>query len=260
MKNSILKNMKKLENKSALVTGAASGMGKAIALLFAQEGALLVLSDVHGTEVEQVAQEIRSQGGHALALACDVSKEDEVKQLIEAALQTYGSLDILVNNAGIMDDFTPLDKVTDALWEKILSVNVNGPFYASRLAIAAMLQQGKGVIINIASIGGIAGARAGLAYTTSKHALIGMSKNIGFMYAQKGIRCNAIAPGGVNTNIMKNAHPDAEGAALCSSGSGSMPRMGESEEIAKVALFLASEDSSFVNGETLVADGGWLAY
>ncbi|MBM3168106.1 MAG: SDR family oxidoreductase [Bacteroidetes bacterium] len=152
------------------------------------------------------------------------------------------------------------DKVTDALWEKILSVNVHGPFYASRLAITAMLQQGKGVIINIASIGGIAGARAGLAYTTSKHALIGMSKNIGFMYAQKGIRCNAIAPRGVNTNIMKNAHPDAEGAALCSSGSGSMPRMGESEEIAKVALFLASEDSSFVNGETLVADGGWLAY
>jgi NAD(P)-dependent dehydrogenase (short-subunit alcohol dehydrogenase family) len=165
-----------------------------------------------------------------------------------------------VNNAGIMDNFMPLDKVTDVLWEKIMAVNVNGPFYTCRLAIVQMLKQGKGSIINIASVGGVAGARAGLAYTTSKHALVGMSKNIGFMYAQKGIRCNAIAPGGVTTHIMDDAEPDQEGAALCSSGAGSMPRMGESNEIAKVALFLASDDASFVNGETLVADGGWLAY
>ena len=179
---------------------------------------------------------------------------------MEATIHEYGTLDILVNNAGIMDDFMPLEKVTDALWEKILAINLNGPFYACRLAIAQMLIQGKGSIINISSIGGIAGSRAGLAYTTSKHALIGMSKNIGFMYAQKGIRCNVLAPGGVNTNIMIDAHPDEEGAALCSSGAASMPRMGEPEELAKAALFLASDDASFVNGETLVADGGWLAY
>ncbi len=252
--------MKRLENKVAIITGAASGMGKAMAILFAKEGAKVVLTDLNTADVEEVADQIRRNGGHVLGLHCDVSNEEQVKRMVDAAVHEFGQLDILVNNAGIMDDFMPLDKVSDALWEKVIAVNVNGPFYASRLAVSQMLKQGGGVIINIASIGGVSGSRAGLAYTTSKHALIGMSKNIGFMYAKKGIRCNVIAPGGVNTNIMKDAHPDPEGAALCSSGAGSMPRMGESEEIAKIALFLASEDSSFINGEVIVADGGWLAY
>jgi NAD(P)-dependent dehydrogenase (short-subunit alcohol dehydrogenase family) len=252
--------MKKLENNVVIVTGAASGMGKAIAHLFAREGAKLVVADLNSADAEEVADQIRHSGGHAIGLKCDVSDEEQVNRMVHSAIHEFGRLDILVNNAGIMDDFTPLDKVSDRLWEKVMAVNVNGPFYASRLALSQMLEQGKGIIINIASVGGVAGSRAGLAYTTSKHALIGMSKNIGFMYAKKGIRCNVIAPGGVNTNIMKDAHPDPEGAALCSSGAGSMPRMGESEEIAKIALFLASEDSSFINGEVIVADGGWLAY
>ncbi|MBA4302476.1 MAG: 3-ketoacyl-ACP reductase [Cyclobacterium sp.] len=252
--------MKKLEGKIVIVTGAASGMGKSIAELFAKEGAKVVAADLMAADVEPVAESIRAAGGHAIGLKCDVSDREQVKRLIHAATIEFGAIDILVNNAGIMDDFTPLESVSDGLWEKVIAVNVNGPFYASRLAIAEMLKQGKGVIINIASIGGINGGRAGLAYTTSKHALIGMSRNIAFMYAKKGIRCNVIAPGGVNTNIMKDANPHPEGAALCSSGVGSMPRMGESVEIANVALFLASEDSSFVNGEVLTVDGGWTAY
>lgn len=252
--------MKKLENKTAIVTGAASGMGKAIAILFAKEGAKVVLADLIQDDADQVAEEIRKQGGKAMAIACDVSKEESVIDLIETAIADFGGLDILVNNAGIIDNFTPLDRVNDGLWEKVMAVNVNGPFYTSRLAIRHMLTKGKGVIINIASIGGLFGARAGLAYTTSKHALVGMTKNIGFMYAKKGIRCNAIAPGGVNTNIMKNAQPDAEGAVLCSSGIGSNPRMGEPEEIAKTALFLASDESSFITGEVITVDGGWTAY
>lgn len=252
--------MKKLENKTALVTGAASGMGKAIAILFAQEGAKVALADLLQADIELVAEEIRKKGGKAISIACDVSSEDSVNHLVEATLSEFGGLDILVNNAGIMDNFIPLDRVSDGLWEKVMAVNVNGPFYTSRLAIRHMLTVEKGVIINIASIGGLNGSRAGLTYTTSKHALIGMTKNIGFMYAKKGIRCNAIAPGGVNTNIMKNAHPDPEGAVICSSGIGSNPRMGEPEEIAKTALFLASEDSSFITGAVITADGGWTAY
>lgn len=252
--------MKKLENKTALVTGAASGMGKAIAILFAKEGAKVALADLVQADAELVAEEIRKHGGKAMGITCDVSSEDSVKHLVETTLSEFGGLDILVNNAGIMDNFTPLDRVSDGLWEKVMAVNVNGPFYTSRLAIRHMLTKGKGVIINIASVGGLNGSRAGLAYTASKHALVGMTKNIGFMYAKKGIRCNAIAPGGVNTNIMKNAQPDAEGAVLCSSGIGSNPRMGEPEEIAKTALFLASEDSSFITGTVITADGGWTAY
>lgn len=252
--------MQKLENKTVIVTGAASGMGKAIAILFAQEGAKVALADLVQADAELVAEEIRKQGGKAIGIACDVSSEDSVKHLVETTLSEFGGLDILVNNAGIMDNFTPVERVSDGLWEKVMAVNVNGPFYTSRLAIRHMLTKGKGVIINIASIGGLNGSRAGLAYTASKHALVGMTKNIGFMYAKKGIRCNAIAPGGVNTNIMKNAQPDAEGAVLCSSGIGSNPRMGEPEEIAKTALFLASDDSSFITGTVITADGGWTAY
>lgn len=252
--------MKKLENKTAIVTGAASGMGKAIATLFAKEGAKVALADLVQADAEAVAEEIRREGGIAIGIGCDVSKEDLVINMVETAISEFGSLDILVNNAGIMDNFVPLDRLGDGMWEKVMAVNVNGPFYASRLAIRHMLTKGKGVIINIASIGGLFGSRAGLAYTTSKHALVGMTKNIGFMYAKKGIRCNAIAPGGVNTNIMKNAQPDAEGAVLCSSGIGSNPRMGEPEEIAKTALFLASDDSSFITGTVITADGGWTAY
>ncbi|MEN2284018.1 glucose 1-dehydrogenase [Algoriphagus sp. SE2] len=252
--------MKKLENKTAIVTGAASGMGKAIARLFALNGAKVVAVDLDPDDAMDVAEMIRMEGGHAIGLKCDVSNEAQVKKMMHAALLEFHSIDILVNNAGIMDNFMPLEKVTDELWTKVMGVNINGPFYAAREAIGQMLKQEKGVMIHISSVGGTHGARAGLAYTTSKHALVGMSRNIGFMYAKKGIRSNVIAPGGVNTNIMKNAEPDKEGAELCSSGAGSMPRMGESDEIAKVALFLASDDSSFINGEVITADGGWTAY
>lgn len=252
--------MKKLENKTAIVTGAASGMGKAIAILFAQEGAKVALADLVQADIELVLEEIRKKGGTAIGIACDVSEEESIKHLVETTISELGGLDILVNNAGIMDNFIPLDRLGDGVWEKVIAVNVNGPFYASRLAVRHMLTKGKGVIVNIASIGGLFGSRAGLAYTASKHALVGMTKNIGFMYAKKGIRCNAIAPGGVNTNIMKNAQPDAEGAVLCSSGIGSNPRMGEPVEIAKTALFLASDDSSFITGTVITADGGWTAY
>lgn len=252
--------MKKLENKTVVVTGAGSGMGKAIARLFAQHGARVVAVDLHADNAMEVAEMIRIEGGHAIGLKCDVANEAQVKRMMHAAVLEFGTVDILVNNAGVMDDFTPLEKVTNELWRKIIGVNLDGSFYTSREAIAQMVKKGKGVMIHISSVGGTHGARAGLAYTTSKHALIGMSKNIGFMYAKKGIRSNVIAPGGVNTNIMKNAQPDEEGAVLCSSGAGSMPRLGESAEIAKVALFLASDDSSFVNGEVITADGGWTAY
>ncbi|MFN5911289.1 MAG: glucose 1-dehydrogenase [Bacteroidota bacterium] len=252
--------MRKLENKTAIVTGAASGMGEAIAQLFAKEGANVIVSDVKAEGVERVTRAINDAGGKATGETADVSKEEDVKRMIDAALTTYGALDILVNNAGILDDFVPAAELTNELWDRVLAVNLNGPFYACRLAISEMLKKGSGVIINIASIGGFCGNRAGAAYTTSKHALIGLTKNIGFTYAQKGIRCNAIAPGGVNTNIGANMHPNQFGYERAVAGAASMPRMGESIEIAKTALFLACDDSSFVNGSVVTADGGWTAY
>lgn len=252
--------MGKLEGKTAVVTGAASGMGAAIAGLFAEEGAKVIVADLDQQGIDVVVNSIKAKGGEAIGIVVNVSKEEDVARMTELASSKYGSLDVLVNNAGIMDDFMPIEDVTNELWERVMAVNVNGPMYACRLAVPIMLKQGKGSIINIASIGGLEGSRAGATYTASKHALIGLTKNIGFMYAQKGIKCNAIAPGGVNTNIGKNMHPHPFGYERCTSGGASMPRMGESMEIATAALFLATDESSFVNGSVLTADGGWTAY
>lgn len=252
--------MKKLENKTVIVTGAASGMGKAISLLFASEGANLVLADLKQNEIDQVVNTIIKDGGKAIGIVCNVANESDIKTLIDETIKKFSTLDILVNNAGVMDDFMPIDFVTNELWNRVMDVNLNGPFYACRLSIPIMLKQGNGNIINIASVGGLFGSRAGLSYTTSKHALIGLTKNIGFMYAQKGIRCNAIAPGGVNTNIGKDMKPNKFGYERCVSGGANMPRTGESNEIANTALFLACNDSSFINGAVITADGGWTAY
>ncbi|MBW6458228.1 MAG: SDR family oxidoreductase, partial [FCB group bacterium] len=166
------------------------------------------------------------------------------------------------NNAGIMDKMVAVGDVSNELWQKVMDVNVNGPFWATRRAVNIMMKKGSGNIINISSIGGLRGARAGAAYTTSKHALMGLTKNTAFMYAKKGIRCNAIAPGGVATNMAKDIDMDKLSILATEQilpGMATNPRYGEANEIATTALFLASDDSSFVNGAILVADGGWIA-
>ncbi len=235
-------------------------MGRAMAILFASEGAKVVAADIHQADLDTVVETIRRSGGTAVGIPCNVSLESEIRSLVAGAMQHFGSVDILVNNAGVMDDFLPVDHVPNDVWNRVLRINLDGPFYACREVLPIMLKQGKGVILNIASIGGLQGARAGAAYTTSKHAVVGLTKNIGYVYAQKGIRCNAIAPGGVNTNIGRDMHPDPFGYERILPGMGTMPRMGEAEEIARTALFLVSNASSFVNGAVLTADGGWTAY
>lgn len=253
--------MGKLENKTAIITGAASGMGKAMALLFASEGAKVVVADLKQEEIDEVVNSIHENGGNAIGIVCNVGVEGDIEQLITTTIEKYQTLDVLVNNAGVMDNFEPVHELSNEQWLRVMNINLNGPFYACRLAIPIMLDQGSGTIINVASVGGLNGSRAGLAYTTSKHAVIGLTKNIGFMYAQKGIRCNAIAPGGVNTNIGQSmSKPSEFGSSRAMIGGGIMPRMGEASEIAKTALFLACDDSSFLNGTVVTADGGWTAY
>jgi NAD(P)-dependent dehydrogenase (short-subunit alcohol dehydrogenase family) len=251
----------KLQNKVALVTGAGSGMGRAIAMLFAREGARVIAADINLESVNNVVTEITSSGGLATAVAANVAKEADVQNMIDTAVKAYGTLDILVNNAGIMDNFVPAAEVTDELWEKVFSINVNGPMRAIRKALPIFIKKGAGIIINIASAGGLLGSRAGASYTASKHAVVGLTKNVGFQYAKMGIRCNAIAPGAVNTNIGKTIFdPNKFGMERAMAGINLNPRVGEPEEIARIALFLACDDSSFVNGTILTADAGWTAY
>ncbi|MDD5039271.1 MAG: SDR family oxidoreductase [Dehalococcoidales bacterium] len=248
----------KLKGKVAVVTGSASGMGKAIAILYAKEGARVVVSDLNMKGAEETVAAIKANGGTAIAILTNVAKEDDIQKMIDTAVKTYGTVDILVNNAGIMDNFEPAADVTDAQWDRILAINTTSVMRATRKVLPIFLAKGAGVIINIASIGGLHGNVAGVAYTASKHAVIGITRNVGFQYATKGIRCNAIAPGAVATNIGTTiTAPNPFGAERCSIAMCLNPRIGKPEEIAGAALFLASDDSSFVNGQVLVVDGGW---
>lgn len=250
----------KLAEKVAIVTGAASGIGKAIAQLFAEEGAKVIVSDINIEEAEKVAEQIRSQGGQAEAVRTDVSKEEDVANMVDLALKIYKTADILVNNAGVMDNFEPAADITDAQWERIFAVNTTSVMRTTRKVLPIFLEASKGVIINIASIGGLCGKVAGTAYTASKFAVIGFTKSTAYMYANKGIRCNAIAPGAVKTNIQSSMSTINQfGASRTQPALQTNPRFGEPMEIAKAALFLASDDSSFVNGAVLVADSGWTA-
>ncbi len=255
--------MKTLDGKVVVITGAGSGMGRAIALLFALEGSKVVAADINQTRLDQLQKDIREKGGEVTTVLANMVKEEDVEAMIQLAVSKYGTLDILVNNAGIMDNFQPVGEVDNAMWEKVMKVNVEGPFKAMRSAVKIFLAKGKGNIINICSIGGIKGGAAGAAYTTSKHALVGLTKSTGYLYSKSGIRCNGIAPGAVSTNIaetidMTKITPLVNDRIM--TGMALNPRAGEASEIATVALFLASDDSSFINGHVLVADGGWSAY
>ncbi len=250
----------KLQDKIAIVTGASSGMGKSIALEFAKEGAIVVAVARRKERLDDLAKEAAILPGSITPFQGDVGIPQEIQNLFAFVRSTYGKLDVLVNNAGIVDAMTPTAEVTDSLWEKVMAVNLTGPFTACREALQIMLPQGKGNIINVASIGGLHGGRAGTAYTASKWGLLGLTQNIAWTYLEKGIRCNGICPGGVDTEIsvgMANATPFGIQRAT-----EFMPRvpMGKPEQIAKVALFLASDDSSIINGSIIVADAGQTAY
>ncbi|GAA0594381.1 SDR family oxidoreductase [Virgibacillus siamensis] len=250
----------KLKDKVAIVTGAASGMGKEIAKLYSEEGAKVIAADLNLEGAEATVKEITETNGPAKAVQVNVAKQEDIDTMVDTAVNEYGTLDILVNNAGIMDGFEPVGDVLDERWDLIFDVNTKGVMRAMRKALPIFLEKENGVIINTASTGGFNGAHAGAAYGASKHAVIGMTKNTGYMYAQKGIRCNAIAPGGVATNISSSMeNVNQFGMERTKPAQDVMPRVGQPEEIAKAALFLASDDASFVNGTVITADGGWTA-
>lgn len=253
----------KLEGKVAIVTGASAGMGKDIAFYFAKEGATVYAVARRIERLEELAENAKELKGKIIPVGADLMSQEATESMIEKAFNESGRLDILVNNAGIMDDFSPVHEVSNDMLEKVFNLNVYSPFYSMRKAVEIFLKQGSGNIINIASVGGLHGCRAGAAYTASKHALIGLTKNTAFMYSKKNIRCNAICPGGIETEIasgefMKNIN--MEGMNMATSGAVNNPRYGKGHEIATVAVFLASEDSGYVNGQCITVDGGWTAY
>ena len=257
------------------MTGAASGNGKAIATLFAREKAKVVLVDINKSELEKVVASLSEQGFDVTGIEADVTKEADIQKMVDQTLAKYGRLDILVNNAGIFDELMPVGEVSDDLWYKIMETNLNAPMRAIRKVIPIFEKQGGGVIVNTASIAGLTGARGGgAAYVASKHGLIGLTKNVAFNYKEKNIRCNAVAPGRVETNLRANSERLAGSKSArdrsienwkdienkVTEGYITNMRKCTPDEIAKVVLFLASDEASFVNGSVFVADGGCTSY
>lgn len=250
----------RLKDKVVLLTGASSGMGREMALLFSEEGAKVVAVARRMDRLEELAKEASDSAGEVIAFEGDISKAGDIDKMVDFTMDKYGRIDILINNAGILDNFTALGDLSDELWEKVININLTAPMKLSRKVIPIMEKQESGNIINISSLGGLYGSRAGAAYTASKFALTGLTKNIAYMYAEKGIRCNAISPGGVDTEISANLEPSEFGMDRVMKGTANNIRSGSGKEIATIALFLASDESSFVNGDVIVADAGWTAY
>jgi NAD(P)-dependent dehydrogenase (short-subunit alcohol dehydrogenase family) len=252
----------RLDGKVVVVTGAGSGMGLAIATLFAQEGAKIAAGDWNVQRLDAAVENIKSAGGAIVSAQGNIAEHTVAEGLVDLAVNTYGRIDVLVNNAGVMDYMQPVGELTDDMWRRVLSINLDGPMMTSRRAVQYMLKQGGGSIINIASTAGISGAAAGAAYTASKHALVGLTRNTAWMYVHQGIRCNAICPGGTKTNIgetMAQDRLDQNGALRAGHFSALIPNFLDPIDIANLALFLASDESRFINGAIIPAAAGWKA-
>ncbi|HEY7401515.1 MAG TPA: glucose 1-dehydrogenase [Actinomycetota bacterium] len=247
----------RLKGKVALITGGASGMGMVASKLFAVEGAKVVLTDLADEAGAKVAAEIAGEGGEALYVHADVSKESDARAMVEAAVERFGSLDVLYNNAGVMlAEDGSVDAMDESIWDRTLAINVKGVAFGCKYGVPAMIAGGGGSIINVASfVAWLGAATSQTAYTASKGAVLAMTREIAVEYARKGVRCNALCPGPIETPLLMQLLSD-EAKRQRRFVHIPMGRLGQAEELARAALFLASDDSSFMTGASLIVDGG----
>ena len=250
-----------LENKVAIITGSGAGIGKEIATTYAKEGAKVVIADFNEEALNATVNELNESGYIAFGVQVNVAKEEDVQQMIEATIAQFNRIDILVNNAGVGDHMQAAANVDDETWNRVMDINVTGVMRCIRRILPHFEEHGGGTIINMASLAGVTGGRGGLTYTAAKHAVVGMTKNIASHYGPLNIRANAIAPGHVETGFSaKMTKLDPFGMKQATRGTNMMTKAGQVSDIANIALFLASEQSSLINGVTITADGGWSAY
>jgi len=249
--------MSELKDKVAIVTGAGAGIGKAIAMLYAKEGAKVVVSDINEENGNNVVNDIIKNGGQAHFVKADSSSVADNENLVKATVEKYGRLDIACNNAGIGGPAQPTGEYDIEQWNKVINVNLNGVFYGCRYQLEQMVKNGGGNIVNIASIHGTVAAPMSSAYTATKHAVVGLSKNIAAEYATQNIRCNAVGPGYILTPLLEANLTDEMQQAIASKAP--INRLGEASEIAELVLFLSSDRASFITGSYYIADGGYTA-
>ena len=250
-----------LEGKRALITGGSSGIGSATARLFASEGALVAIADIDIGNGESLASTIAGEGGSAIFMQCDVSDSSQCRQAVENTVSEFGGLDILFNNAGIIQRATILD-TDEEEWERVMAVNVKSIFLMSRYAIPVMLDSGGGVIVNSASGWGLVGGRSAASYCASKGAVVQLTRAMALDHGEQGIRVNCICPGDTDTPMLRKEAEQLDQQVsefLVEADDRPLGRVGIPEDIARAVLYLASDDSSFVTGTTLVVDGGGLA-
>ena len=249
--------MKDLEGKVAIVTGAGSGIGRAVALLYAKEGAKVVVSDINEIEGQRTVEQIKLAKGDAAFIGADVSKPNENQTLVEKTVNLFGGLNITCNNAGIGGPLAPTGEYPVDGWDKVISINLSGIFYGMRYQIPSILNSGGGSIVNMTSILGIVGTKYSPAYVAAKHGIIGLTKTAALEYADKNIRINSIGPGYILTPLLTNTLDDATLKAL--NGMHPIGRLGTSEEVAELVHWLSSPKASFVTGSYYTIDGGYTA-
>lgn len=259
------------EPRMAVVTGAGSGLGRAIALRLAREGASVAAVDIDAASAQDTAQQIQASGGRALGLRADVSRADEIDAAVTAAVAALGPLDVMVNNAGILDGYFDADEMSEAVWRRVIDIDLTGVFLGCKRALREMLPRGRGRIVNMASVAGLNGTGGGAAYIAAKHGVVGLTRQMAVAYAARGIAINCVCPGAVRTDLRQHSQqilgpgvPDMSGRgvvvnedqvrALIPAG-----ERGTVEDIAGAVSFLASADARYVNGHALVVDGGWRA-
>jgi NAD(P)-dependent dehydrogenase (short-subunit alcohol dehydrogenase family) len=245
------------ENKVAIVTGGSFGIGKATAKAFANRGAKVVIAD--WVEDYSTLKEIQNDGGSAFFVKCDVSKASDVTAMINKTMETFGRLDFAVNNAGIEGATAQTHECTEENWDKTININLKGVWLCMKQEIPLMLKQGKGAIVNIASIAGLVGFSGLPAYVVSKHGIVGLTKTAALEYAKQGIRVNAVCPGVIRTAMVDRVTGKDKAVEKQFEAMEPVGRMGEPEEVAESIVWLCSDAASFVTGHALAVDGGWIA-
>jgi NAD(P)-dependent dehydrogenase (short-subunit alcohol dehydrogenase family) len=261
--------MSGLVNGSAIVTGGGSGIGRAIAQALAGAGAPVAVVDVFPDGGKETVAAISGSGGRAVFVQAEVSRWDDVDRAVAASVRELGPLGIIVNAAGVLDGYAPADELTIGAWERVIAINLTGTFFGCKRALAEMVPRGSGRIVNISSVAGLVGSGGGPAYTASKHGVVGLTRQLAIVYADRGVTVNAVCPGAVQTQLREHSTRLLGADAPVMRGIGGDPsavraitpagRRGTVEEIAAAALFLAGEAAAYITGQTLVVDGGWTA-